>query len=265
MAEKQKKIRRLRGRQRTQGLAFNGLMLKVYCCIWTLCFSVAEIVLQGGLLQGYGADSSELASLLAEQPELIAVAAAESLLQILGGLCVPGYAFLLVEGFLHTSDFKKYLIRLFVTACVSEIPYDLAMRGNFLDFERQNVFFTLAVGLIMLKGLEHFEGGEGILYRVDQVIVAAAALLWSGLIFNSDYGLCVLLLAAVYYLLRERRLAKILVGCVVSLLYVSAPVTGFFLYCYNGERGQVKNKYLFYALFPLHLLVLFALQQYFLR
>lgn len=265
MAEKQKKARRLRGQQRAQGLAFNGLMLKVYCCVWTLCFSVAAVVLQGGLMRGYSADSSEFAALLSEQPELVTVAAVASLLQILGGLCVPVYAFLLVEGFLHTSDWKKYLTRLLVTACVSELPYDLAMRGNLLDFEQQNVFFTLAVGLIMLKGLERFEGGEGILYRVDQVIVVAAAFLWSGLVFNSDYGLCVLLLAAVYYLLREQRLAKILIGCGISLLYVSAPVTGFFLYCYNGERGKIKNRTLYYVLYPLHLLVLFAVQQYLLR
>lgn len=258
----EQKIRRLRGVQKRQGLAFNGTMLKIYGCIAMLCYSVGTVLIHNGLLQGLESGSDELATLLAERPELLAPAAAESVLQLLGGLCVPVFAFLLVEGFLHTSDFKRYFFTMLATACISEVPYDMAMRGNILDFQQQNLLFTLTVGLLMLYGLRMFEGKEGVIYRVDQVIVVIAALLWSGVVFNSDYGLCMILLIAVYYLLREKKLAKILIGCAISIMYITAPISGFFLYCYNGERGWNKNKYVFYALYPLHLLVLMGIGRY---
>lgn len=259
MAEK--KARRLKAPNRGW-LSFNSLMLKIYGYLGMLCYSVATVVLHNGLLQGLDQGSDGFAKLLEEKPDLVVPAAVESLLQMLGGLCIPVFAFLLVEGFLHTSDFKRYLLSLLAAACISEVPYDLAMRGNILDFQQQNVLFTLAVGLLMLYGLRMFEGRDGMIYRVDQAIVVIVALLWSGVVFNSDYGLCMLLLIAVYYLLREQKLAKILIGCAISVIYVTAPISGFFLYGYNGERGWNKNKYLFYAVFPVHLLVLLAVKEY---
>ena len=48
-----------------------------------------------------------------------------SIMQLIGGMAIPVFAFLLVEGFRNTSDYKKYLITMVITALVSEIPYDL--------------------------------------------------------------------------------------------------------------------------------------------
>jgi hypothetical protein len=239
-------------------MAFNGFMLKIYGCITMVLLTLSAAVFQTGLLHAYQYTAEELDALIAASEELQLYQAVSSCLQALGGLCIPVFAFLLVEGFLHTTDFKRYLLTMLGFAVLSEVPYDLAVNGQWLDLSSQNVLFTLAIGLLMLHFLEKFEGHEEIIYRVDQGLVVLLALFWSWLL-NCSYGLCMILLIAVYYLLREHKLAKILIGCGISVVYITAPLSGLALWVYNGERGWDENKYLFYLFYPLHLLVLWYL------
>ena len=87
--------------------------------------------------------------------------------------------------------------------------------------------------------------------------VWAATVLWS-MLLQSAFGLATVLLAAVYYLWYDQKGVRVLLGCAVSILYVTAPLSGYVIYNYNGQRGRIaeKYKYLFYALYPAHLLIL---------
>lgn len=60
------------------------------------------------------------------------------------------FAYLAVEGFVHTRSRKAYLLRLAAFAFVSEIPFDLAFSGKSFDWESQNIFFTLFLGILVL-------------------------------------------------------------------------------------------------------------------
>ena len=75
-------------------------------------------------------------------------------LRIIGRIAFPIFAFLLVQGFIHTKNIKKYIGRLFIFCLISEIPHDLALYNKVLEFSLQNVFFTLLIGIISLSTIK---------------------------------------------------------------------------------------------------------------
>lgn len=75
------------------------------------------------------------------------------------------FAYLTVEGFLHTKSRNKYLLRLGLFALVSEIPFDLTFMGQIIDHNSQNIFFTLFVSVLVLTVWEWATENLRILYR----------------------------------------------------------------------------------------------------
>ena len=183
------------------------------------------------------------------------------LMRGIGRIAFPIYAFLLVEGFRNTSDYKKYLITMVITALVSEIPYDLAIRGKIWDFSSQNAMITMCICLVMLKCLDLFKETSGFTGGMLKVLILIAAIVWVS-IFRAEYGLCMVLLVFVFYVFESKNVLKTVLGCIISLMYVTGPIAFYGIWCYTGERKNRINKYVYYAFYPLHLLVLGVIANY---
>lgn len=239
----------LRDRRKLPHVEVTAATLKWYGCVTMFFYSLSMTVVQNGLLHVSQFSNARLREMWAADPDLMTLSSWAAVFQLLGGLAIPVFAFLLVEGFLHTKSCRAYLIRLAGFAVLSEIPFDFAMSGRLFDWTSQNMLFTLAIGLVMLYGLRLFAAGKGV-----KLLIVLAAVLWSTLM-RTQFGLCMILLTAVYYLLKDHK-AKLWVGGVISLMYVTGPISNFVLKRYDHQRGDQPNKYLFYLLYPLHLLIL---------
>lgn len=245
-----------RGRRRPH-LDMNGTTMKIYGCVTMFLYALSRSVFQQGLIGMDQYGPGELAAAMEADPDLMMLSGWASVLQLIGGLAIPVFAFLLVEGFLHTRSFKRYLLTMLIVGAVSEVPYDLAMYGKPWDMGGQNALLTYSLCLVMLYGLGFLDGKKGLVIRLCQVVLVGATVMWA-MMLRCAFGLVTVLLTAIYYLWREKNGTRVLLGCAVSILYVTAPLSGYAIYNYDGQRGKLaaKYKYVFYALYPIHLLVL---------
>lgn len=108
--------------------------LKKFACVIVLLQTFGATVIEKGLINIDQYTKAGLSEALAEDSQLMIYAGLGSVLQLLGGLAVPFFAYLLVEGFYHTSSYKKYLSAIAFFAFLSEIPYDFAYSGKLIDW-----------------------------------------------------------------------------------------------------------------------------------
>ena len=180
-------------------------------------------------------------------------------LRCLGRIAFPIFCFLIVEGFFHTHDVRRYMGRLGVFALISKIPYDLAYRGVPLEYAHQNVFFTLLIGIGMMVLLERNRE-----WPVKAVILLLA--MWLAVLIRSDYNFRGVLLIFVFYIFHESRWLAVTAGAFWNFLYQGVIqkyglLSVFPLALYNGERGR-KMKYFFYIFYPAHLLLLYGISRF---
>lgn len=180
--------------------------------------------------------------------------------RLIGRISFPLICFLLIEGFCHTEDRRKYLMRMGCFALISEIPFDLAFFDK-LDLQRQNVFFTLFTGILLLYALEKAETLEHSplirSFMMAAAILAGCAAATAG---RFDYSYMGILLIAALYLFRKDRKKQCIAGAVLSLYELTAALAFILVGKYNGEKGdgQLPRNW-FYIFYPLHLLVLSAI------
>lgn len=186
----------------------------------------------------------------------------------IGRMAFPLYCFLLVEGFVHTRNVKKYLGRMAVFALISEIPFDMAFNRSFFDMSYNSVFLTLFLGLAVITLVHKVDDklqiqDRSLLHRYLKCIAIVAVIL-AGMILaellHTDYSAAGVAAIAIMYVLRSRRMAAFAAG-VVTLGLLSGTIEFLALFMlipiwfYNGKRGH-SAKYFFYAFYPVHLFLL---------
>lgn len=258
--------------------------LKMIALITMLIDHTGAIVIP--FLQGYARNMSTYIAL-----EGIMVT-----MRLIGRISFPIFAFLIVNGFYHTSNRAKYLLRLSIFALISEPFFDFAMFGTFLELTHQNIFFTLSLGLLAIWGYDNLENGRGGNF-IGGVFVLLMGLI--ALNLRTDYDLYGVMTIFIMYLFFNNKMRLSIAVIILNLLfygkelgawaYTSTMIHDLYgltmtdgrgftlqvllylqfiaqLFCvaslwpiskYNGQKGSSKlNKYFFYAFYPVHILIL---------
>lgn len=189
--------------------------------------------------------------------------------RLIGRIAFPIFAFLISEGVKHTKSKFRYALRLLLFAFLSEVPYDYAISGKIYDFNDQNVFFTLFFGLLSVIIVDKLQNTGFAFLSVFSTILFSTAAMY----LQSDYGfmgVTVITLIFVFSQLKSSaRFVGIALSCAMTCFYVSLPFNLTFIpnqiyavaavipiALYSGKPGIKVNKYVFYLIYPLHLLVL---------
>ena len=208
-----------------QKKGITGSTLKITACVLMLIDHMGAVLLEGLLrtkMTSAVMDLEQQQDFLSRYGTIYYLDLA---MRLMGRLAFPIFCFLLLEGFSHTRNLKKYVFHLGLFALISEIPFNLAFTtalGAHLQYglfypDYQNVFFTLLLSLLTLCGYrylkEHREcytAGRG-----GKLLAVVAGILGDAFIsyfiakslgdyltvFDTDQQWVVWLLAAIFFVL----------------------------------------------------------------
>lgn len=179
------------------------------------------------------------------------------ILNVIGRIAFPIFAFTLNEGYVHTRSLKKYLLRLFIFAVSIQMPsilfgYDYPM----------NIFFTLFLGLLSICIFN--------LKKINVIlkIILIGFILFFSQKFKLDYGIYGILVIINFNIFRNNKFKILMNFLVLNIYNVIFPkvfdlpdtqlfslISLVFIFMYNGEKGR-SMKYFFYLFYPIHFFIL---------
>lgn len=173
------------------------------------------------------------------------------LLRGVGRLAFPLFCFLLTEGYTHTHSPGRYAARLGLFALISEPVFDWAFFGQIFWPGHQNVYGTLALGMLALLCLDKAPA------RWMGWLGAVACGLCAQLL-ATDYGLLGVGLIVGLYLTRQDRQQQGIWGAALTFYQLPAPLAFLLTARYDGQRGRCSpvQRWFYYWFYPLHLLAL---------
>lgn len=205
----------------------------------------------------------------------------------LGRIAYPIFAFMVVEGYFHTSSYKKYIKRMFLWALIAEIPFNLMYSSSFIYPFHQNVLWTFLLGLLAIGLIEKIRTKKKPLLTCFVFLAIAVLTYLLGFMLFVDYFGYGILMIFVFYLFRSKKW-WCYIAQALCLFYInwemisglSVPLEFFGheiyfvqqgiaclallpIWLYNGKQGPHNKmiQYSFYAFYPAHMLLLYLLRQ----
>lgn len=182
----------------------------------------------------------------------------------IGRLSFPIFAWCIVVGAEYTHDIKNYMKRLTLFYFVSQPCYVLAF-GN--AWTKHNIYLTLLLGLIAIWSIK------------DKEYWALPMTLLASYYINPNYGMNGVYVIMLFYLVRRSKLLAAIVmtafciywGKDSQLLFSignfdvhlqSLAVLSLPLIIMPTHTNIKLNKYVFYAFYPVHLLIIYAIKYF---
>lgn len=204
-------------------------------------------------------------------------------IESLGRIAFVLFAFMISEGCKYTHNINKYIMRLLIFGFISEIPFQyfisIIHHQSFqFSFGLTNVFFTLTLGAIAIKGNQALSKKSLlsflplclcciIAYFINcDYDVFGVLLIFSFYYFlnKSSQLIFAILLLFSYYIIYQLSIYPININLVItSTLYFIGALLG--IYCIAHDHSQLGKplKYIFYIFYPVHLIILCAIYQLF--
>ncbi len=186
------------------------------------------------------------------------------LMRSIGRLSFPIFAWCIVVGAEYTHDIKNYMKRLTLFYFVSQPCYVIAF-GN--AWTKHNIYLTLLLGLIAIWSIK------------DKEYWALPMTLLASYFISPNYGMNGVYLIILFYLVRRSKLLAAIIMtafCIYwgkdsqllfsignfgvhlqSLAMFSLP-----LIIIPTHTNIKLNKYVFYAFYPVHLLIIYAIKYF---
>lgn len=192
------------------------------------------------------------------------------ILQIIGRLAFPIFAFMIAEGCFYTKNKVRYFLTVFLLGTGCQVVYLIAEKSLY-----QNILITFSLSIILIFCTENYKNKK---YKASGIILSFAvsavfiiSILLPVIFINQgfviDYGVCgVLLPLAIYYAPDKLRKLIYTAGILILLtLDLGGGIQWWSLLAipllalYNQKRGKYNIKPLFYIFYPAHLVVIYLI------
>lgn len=203
------------------------------------------------------------------------------LMRMIGRLTAPIMTYFIVEGFIHTSSRKKYFLRIFIFAVLSQPFYFIMLKDrvpkDLYEFlTHLNVMFTLCLSLLVLEILSSKK-----LHMTIKLLLIGVCFMAADI---CDWTYIIPAWAIIFFLFRndKRKRTLLFIGTSVVLLvqrylpqyesfadfsYQLGVILALIpLNFYNGKRSKSNsilkkkiNLWFFYIYYPLHIAVLYII------
>lgn len=198
------------------------------------------------------------------------------ILRVPGRLVAPIMCYMIAVGFHKTSNINKYLLRLFIFAVISHVPYNITFNYNF--FQATSVMWGLFLGLLALTIIKK----ENLNFIIKLSSLGLCCMLAITANWNYVSVLWIVAFGIFYGNLKRQLLAFTFITVLFNIIptftnfgfthdgfphwyqlgvFLAIPL----LMCYNEQKGKeiIKlGKYGFYLFYPLHLLCLYAINNF---
>ena len=192
-------------------------------------------------------------------------------MRMIGRLAMPIFAFCITEGYIHTRNKKKYLLRMGVFALISEVPFDLAFDGK-IGLSHQNIMVSFFISIVALMLFDLIRGakietkGRYSIWRTLLGALAVIAMAVVAFLVKADYTFFAVASVFLFYAFKDTNpFVRPVPGVAFLALtrtmgyYLTTGLSIIPLLLYNGKKGK-GLKWLFYVFYPGHLLLLYVLK-----
>lgn len=181
----------------------------------------------------------------------------------IGRTSFPLFAYMIAVGYIHTKNKKNYLLRLVGVGLISEVLFDYLLFDKFFVMSYNNIFFTLALGLLALIISGYVR--ENIKNLYVAALVEYAVVFQIGYLAqfcHTDYGFYgVFLIYTFYIYLRSKSKITLLLPMLFGMIQTPYVLPAYLLiYLDDGTHGRHLSKYITYLFYPAHILVAILLR-----